>query len=272
MNRKISFILLALVFVSFSCKRVEKKADTTKPKKIETSKDDSTDQLVVATLWYQKAPERRALCYQAYNLAKMRIDDVVMDADNSKPACVVLDIDETVLDNSPFEGKCIETGKSYSKESWKAWSDLAQAEAIPGALDFCNYAKDKGVEVFYVTNRRSNEEEATLKNLVAHGFPNANADHLFLRTDESSKKARRAAIEKDYQIVLLLGDNLGDFSEIFEDRSSDYGFPTVDENRDQFGQRFVLLPNPMYGSWEQAVLNKKSGNKAQQRKAQVDAF
>ena len=272
------FLVLALILPLFvvSCRRIEKKQSDQSDKHIE-AKDScqGTDQLVMATLWYQHSAERRALCYQAFNWARSQIDQELAKHRDSKPYCVVLDIDETVLDNSPFEGKCISTGKPYTKESWKQWSDQAQAQAIPGAVEFCDYADKKGVEVFYVTNRRENEKDATLKNISDLGFPNADEAHLYLRTNESSKKARRATIQERYNIVVLLGDNLNDFSELFEDRSGDYGFGIVDSLKAEFGQRFILLPNPMYGSWERLMLkvdSEKDLTSSQIRKKQIVAY
>lgn len=272
-----SFFFLSVILITFSaCKTDPKNTGEKIPVSGQEEQDKNvTQQLAGATLWFQKSAERRALSYQAYNWAKTRLVSHLENKKDTLPPCVVLDIDETVLDNSPFEGKCIETGKSYSPEMWKEWSDMAQAGAIPGALDFCNFSKERGVELFYITNRRLDELEASIKNLAALGFPYSDPDHILMRTEESSKKARRSKIEESHSILLLIGDNLDDFNELFEDRQLDLGFGTVDRERKQFGNRFIMLPNPMYGSWESAVLKNETDNdlsKAQKRIRQIQSY
>ncbi len=170
---------------------------------------------------------------------------------------VVVDIDETMLDNSPFETNCINTGNGYSSESWHNWTSMINAKALPGAVEFSKYAELKGVEVFYISNRNIDEFDVTLKNLQKENFAFADSSHLLLKTNTSSKTVRRNLVKENFEIILLIGDNLGDFSEIFEDRSNNYGFDVVEENITAFGEKFIVLPNPMYGSWEKAVLDFK---------------
>ncbi|MCF8372273.1 MAG: 5'-nucleotidase, lipoprotein e(P4) family [Bacteroidales bacterium] len=274
---KRSLIILLVISIAFTaCKRVPKNTGEKLPPSQQTKLDkNSAQQLVVATLWFQKSAERRALSYQAFNWAEKMLVSHLDNKQDDLPPCVVLDIDETVLDNSPFEGKYIETGKPYSSESWKEWSDLAQATAIPGALRFCNFSMEQGVEVFYVSNRRANELEGTRKNLSDLGFPNSDDNHILLRTDESSKKSRRSKIAESHSILLLLGDNLDDFSELFENRQIDLGYGLVDQEREKFGNRFILLPNPMYGSWESAALKNETDetlSKAKKRLKQIQSY
>ena len=209
----------------------------------------------MSVLWYQKSAEMKALYYQGFNIAQLRMDLFLTNDTSSKPNAVIVDIDETMLDNSPFEAKCIETGLPYSKESWGTWTSLAQAEALPGAVEFSHYAKAKNIEVFYISNRSVQEFEPTLKNLQEKKFAYADSLHLLLKTTTSNKEERRLTVNNNYDIVLLIGDNLGDFAEIFDDRTENYGFEHVLNFKNQFGDRFIMLPNPMYGSWETPVLN-----------------
>ncbi len=273
---RIATIVFTLIIVFTSCKRVEKKnieSDNSTP--ILEQAKPSQDHLIMATLWFQKSAERRALSYQAFNWATIMLDNHLKDTPDSLPRCVILDIDETVLDNSLYEGKCIKTGKPYTPESWKEWTDMANASAIPGALDFCNYAKERGVEVFYVSNRMVNEIDSSVKNLKSLGFPFADRDHCYFQDKDKSKKQRRASIAITHKILMLLGDNLNDFSEIFENRNDDFGFAEVDRNKNQFGSRFILLPNPMYGSWERPILNQVENNdftKNEKRKHQIESL
>ncbi len=258
MSRKI-IILFLITVVLFSCKRVEKKTDekvNTDTIKVESEiKNKYSDQLLYSTLWFQRAAERRALSYQAFNIAKFSIDNMLLSIDTGKQAAIVVDIDETMLDNSNYEAKLIETNSSYTSETWKEWVNKAEAIAIPGALEFCNYAHSKNVNIYYISNRKVDDVEATIKNMIQLGFPDAIKSHLLFKSETSCKKARRAKVSEDNQILLLIGDNLGDFSEIFADRSINYGFDTVDGYKNEFGNKFIVLPNPMYGDWMKAVYN-----------------
>ena len=215
----------------------------------------SQDHLIMPVLWYQKSAEMKAIYYQCFNWAKLRIDMNLLENKSEQKKAVVVDIDETMLDNSPFETNCINTGQGYTKESWSNWTSKINAKPLPGAVEFSEYAKLKGVEVFYISNRSIDDFDATLKNLQKENFAFADSTHLLLKTNTSSKKARRDIVRENYEIILLIGDNMGDFSEIFEDRSENYGFNTIEENISKFGEIFIVLPNPMYGSWEGRIFN-----------------
>ncbi len=213
---------------------------------------------VLAVLWQQHASEKRALQLQAYNLARYQLDKRIGVTDAPKKLAIITDIDETILDNSLFNGRLISADQNYSSRQWKNWTDLAQADTIPGALDFFMYATSLGVEVFYVTNRKIEEQTATLKNLNKYGFPFANISHLYMRGDtlkipgdkSNNKEARRRAIMANYEILLLLGDNLDDFTEVFYDQSTKSRNARTDSLRMKFGSSFIVLPNVMYGTWE----------------------
>jgi len=234
------------------------------------SVNNSSDKLIVAVSWYQHSAEMRALYYQGFNIARQRLDEAIAANTKKQPLAVVVDIDETMLDNSPFESMVIDSADNLS--GWKNWTARATAKALPGALEFAIYAQSKKVEIFYVTNRDDNERVATLLNLQKEGFPYTDEDHLLTRSDltysagnTSSKTGRRAKVAENHKIVLLIGDNLNDFSEIFEDRSHNDGKEAVEKNREQFGQLFIVLPNPMYGAWEKPLYNYKDGLSEEQK-------
>jgi 5'-nucleotidase (lipoprotein e(P4) family) len=212
----------------------------------------SREYTVGATLWFQRAAEAHALYYQAYALARLRLDEALRQGAVTRPA-VILDIDETVLDNSPYQAKLILEGESYSPVTWKRWTAMADANALPGAVGFLRHADSLGVAIFFVTNRDADEAGATLRNLQREGVPQATGDHLLTRQGASSKESRRGEIAQDHDIVLLIGDNLADFSAVFERRSVDDRSRLVDSLRSSFGERFVIVPNPMYGDWEAAL-------------------
>lgn len=242
MKKHLHYLLIALI--STNC--LLSFAQTTTP--------SPNEHLSMATLFFQRAAENRALYYQAYNFARISLDLDLQNNTDTRKRAVVVDIDETILDNSPFEAKCIIEGTSYPTY-WNEWVQLAQADALPGAADFLNYAASKGVEVFYVSNRKTNELEATLQNLTSKGFPMVDEQHLLLRSTTSNKSERRKKIEETYRIVLLAGDNLNDFTEVFEKQGPEKRNTLTDSLKYEFGKRFIVLPNAMYGDWENALFN-----------------
>lgn len=209
---------------------------------------------VGAILWAQTAGEARALYYQAFTLARLMLDRDLREQHKSKlPRAVVVDVDETILDNSPFQASLVKDHKEYTQQAWAAWTASAQAAALPGAVEFLRYAAAKGVRVFYITNRKLEEKAGTMANLTKAGFPNVNDETLIMRTDTSSKEPRRKAVAARYRIVLLLGDNLNDFSDVFEKQTVAERLAAVEQNKEQFGTHFIVLPNAMYGDWESAI-------------------
>ncbi|MEO7660468.1 MAG: 5'-nucleotidase, lipoprotein e(P4) family [Pyrinomonadaceae bacterium] len=216
---------------------------------------------VGATLFMQKAAEYRALAYQAFNLAHWQLDadldkknfKKLPKADQKRPRAVVVDIDETVLDNSPSQAYAIKNQIPFNLKDWYAWGEMRKAKAIPGSVEFLNYAHSRGVKVFYISNRDEVQKEATIDNLIKAGFKDVSGENVLLRISESSKEARRKHILEKYRIVLLIGDNLDDLSNVFERKSIADRFAEVDRIRDCWGAKFIVLPNAMYGTWESAI-------------------
>jgi 5'-nucleotidase (lipoprotein e(P4) family) len=225
-----------------------------------TEPAEDQDNLILATLWFQKSAEMRALFYQCFRSAELALAENMAMAGRTKPAAVVLDIDETLLDNSPFQGWQVLEKRSFNNDDWFRWVELAQAKPLPGAVEFTRYADSLGVEVFYVSNRTVQELGPTIENMVAGGFVNADTAHMLLKETTSSKVARRDLIEKEYEIILLVGDNLSDLSGAYEKRGADFGFGTVDADRKLFGTKYIVLPNPMYGSWLSGLLKTTPGS------------
>jgi 5'-nucleotidase (lipoprotein e(P4) family) len=209
-----------------------------------------------AVLWMQTSGERAALSYQAFTLARMMLDRDLRTTRSKMKRAVIVDIDETIMDNSRNQAWLIKNRQSFSDQNWLAWVNRSEATAIPGAVEFLNYATSRGVRVFYITNRKAAEKEGTAINLRRLGFPNVNYETLLVRTDtkSSSKEPRRQSVSARYRVVLLMGDNLNDFSDVFENAKTIAARASVtDQNKAKFGARFIVLPNPMYGDWENAV-------------------
>ncbi len=207
-----------------------------------------------ALLWQQTAAERDALCYQAFNLAKITIEKQFENAFELKPA-VVLDIDETVLDNSPYNGRLLKDNAVYKSSTWKDWTNQANAKFIPGAADFLDYLAQREVKPIFISNRSVDEVETTRENLKKLGFEYP-MDSFHFKSSTSSKEGRRNSVSDQNQIILLIGDNLADFHHIFdENKTVEKRKIQVKKMREEFGTRFIVLPNIMYGDWEKAIQN-----------------
>src|SRR5438552_9108139 len=232
-----------------------------------------------AILWTQSSGEKAALSYQAFALARMMLDqDLHVNRRSRMKRAVIVDVDETIIDNSRYQAMLIQTHQAYASKTWTEWCNRAQATALPGAVEFLRYANSKGVRVFYITNRKEIEKDGTARNLKQLGFPDVTDETLLIRTDKdsSSKEPRRLAVGAKYHVVLLMGDDLNDFAEVFEQSKTAVNrIEAVERNRDQFGAHFIVLPNPMYGHWEDAIYGSNSKlteeEKAAKRREQLKA-
>jgi 5'-nucleotidase (lipoprotein e(P4) family) len=210
------------------------------------------DKRTNATVWF-RGGESAALYRQGFTVARTRLDAVLAQPRPEKPLALITDIDETVLDNSPYQLWLIQNRTTYSLATWKKWTALASAEPLPGAREFLNYASSRGVKVFYVTSRDQDEADATLKNLQHAGFPDATAAHLLCkRPGVKGKEDRRQDIASTNTVCLLLGDNLSDFAAAFDATVFEERAAAVTNLAAQFGSNWIVFPNPMYGDWEKA--------------------
>lgn len=221
-----------------------------------------------ATYWVQKSVEYKASTTALYELAKLRLNQAIANPAwtaaleqgtgyEKKPVAVILDVDETVLDNSEYQAWTVENGEHYGSKTWAAYVATETSRPIPGSLDFIRYATANEVAVFYVTNRKAPEEAATRANLLKFGYPIGDEeDRVLVRGEKeewtSDKGTRRAAIAAKYRIALLIGDNLGDFIDDV-DVSEDERVKLYDANAARWGHDWIMLPNPTYGSWEGAA-------------------
>lgn len=208
---------------------------------------------VYTAIWMQRAAEYEALCYQAFNGAKLYLDQTLALAEEGGlPLAIVTDIDETVLDNSPNAVHQGLRGELFDSEEWTRWCAMAEADTIPGALSFLRYAAEEGVEIFYITNRNERERQGTLANLQKYDFPFADDDHLLLKSETSNKDARREQVLKEYDVIIYIGDQLTDFPGYYHASESQRSVKAR-EDKGQFGGMYILLPNPNYGEWETAL-------------------
>ena len=198
--------------------------------------------------WQKNSAEYVALSYQAYNLAKFRLDEKLNLEFNKRPA-IVIDLDETVLNNLPYNEMLIDSSEVFTQESWSKWVNKKIATKVPGSLEFINYAKSKNVKIVYLSNRRVENYDPTKENLVNLGYP-FDEDTLMLLRDETSDKTARRNTLNDYEIIMLLGDNLADFNSVFYKKSNKERIQSVDSLSKMFGDKFIVFPNLIYGDWE----------------------
>lgn len=208
---------------------------------------------VWASLYQQRAAEYKALCFQAYNIARLRLDEAIKHR-GKKTLAVVTDIDETLLDNSPYDAVRAIHNLEFDLKAWKQWTAKGICDTVPGAPAFFKYAASKGVAVFYITNRDEDERPGTTKNLKLYNLPYADDAHIILRQTVSSKEDRRLAILKTHNIVLLFGDNLPDFDKLYDNKPAEDSRMAVTETlQKQFGSKYIIIPNQSYGDFENAV-------------------
>jgi 5'-nucleotidase (lipoprotein e(P4) family) len=224
-----------------------------------------------AVLWTQRSVEFKGNAETAFALARLRLDQALRDRKwtaapveqtnrfATLPPAVILDVDETVLDNSAYQAWNVTAGTSFDPQTWTAFVNSKTSVPVPGAVEFTQYAASRNVAVYYVTNRTQEEEPATRENLEAYGFPmGGNVDTLLTAQEQpewkSAKGTRRAFIAQDHRIVLLIGDNFGDFVDDYRG-TEEQRQQIFEANKTHWGHDWIVIANPTYGSFESAPYN-----------------
>jgi 5'-nucleotidase (lipoprotein e(P4) family) len=216
------------------------------------------DPRLFSVAWFAFSAEKEACYLQTYQLAQWKLESLAKEK-RQKHLALITDLDETVLDNSAWSAKVLLEGKDYP-DHWSDWEKAGKAPPFPGAVEFFQKAKSLGIEIFYVSNRLQENLGATLLNLRNLGLPQADSAHVLLKTQTSNKIERRKQVLDKYQVVMLLGDNLADFEGIWEEKLSPSGrLGAVLERKKEWGNRFIIFPNPVYGTWKDAQLGYKRG-------------
>lgn len=230
---------------------------------------------VNSLLWMQSSAEYRSVSIQVYSSALKQVDEALRDntwtaakeqAGNcsSLPPAVVMDIDETVLDNSRYMGRSVLEGNDWDPITWDAWVARCEAEAIAGSVEFVGEMQRRNVQVIFITNRACMkrqgstdpcpQETDTAENLAKTGITGVSPENLLLAGEKqgwgSEKKSRREEVAKKYRIIMLFGDDLGDFLPgVKAGITPEERKVLVEGNRENWGRRWFMLPNPTYGSW-----------------------
>jgi 5'-nucleotidase (lipoprotein e(P4) family) len=204
--------------------------------------------------WYRRSAERRADTFQAYKWATRSLSEKVQTGGPASWA-VVLDVDETTLNNSAYQQARLDLGVGYSPGTWDAWVNAKEATAIDGVVDFTAAAKALGGKVVLVTNRTASQCPATEVNLKAVGVTYDAILCMAATNPTTDKNPRFQAIEagstgdpnlpSSLSVLMYVGDAIGDFPQLTEDiRKQDASA------FDRFGEDFIHLPNPMYGAFD----------------------
>jgi 5'-nucleotidase (lipoprotein e(P4) family) len=246
-----------------------------------------------ALLWTQRAVEHDLIYREVYRNATEKLPGARADAgwdalprdERDVPAAglapaVILDIDETALDNSPYGARLVRSGEEFSEFTWSQWCREEAARPLPGAAEFTNFAAAHGVAVYYISNRAQDLDAVTLDNLRKAGFPVA-GDGVFLGLGTvvkgceqigSDKGCRRRLVGRDHRVLMQFGDQIGDFVDVVANTPDGRG-ESVEPYADWFGERWWMLPNPTYGPWEPAQFNNDwSQPREVRRKAKIDAL
>jgi len=213
----------------------------------------SDDLKLYPLLFQQTAAEYRALCYQAFNTARMQLDETLKQNPHKKNLAIITDLDETILDNSEIEAHKLKTGKEINYQQWITWLNKPDLPTVPGGVDFLKYAGSKGVHIFYISNRDVRGVPITLTILQKLRLPDADTSHMLFMSNDFSKESRRQTVMKNYDVVMLLGDNLDDFMQVFESRPINERLAATDSLKNEWGKKFIVLPNAFYGEWENAL-------------------
>lgn len=245
--------------------------------------------LLNATVWMQTSVEYKATMFGLFDLAKIRLDEALADKAwtavpskqakdyQSQPVAIITDLDETVLDNNVYEASLVTRGTSYGSKDYDKYVKDEVTGAEPGALAFLKYAASKGVKIFYVSNRKESQEAATRANMEKLGFPmGGNVDTVLLQKEKpdwgGAKESRIQYVAKDYRVLLLMGDNLGDFSDKAGGSLAERD-AFLQSSKAHWGHDWIMFPNPEYGSWESAAFGGDwSKSPDQRRKEKIEAL
>lgn len=223
----------------------------------EASARHLSNSLLWAVAWKQTAAEYAALCHQAYNLARMRLDNALGQHESGdQPLAIITDMDDTMMHAASYWGHLINENKEFFDDAiWDEWLPHNLVTAVPGARDFFEYCKEQKVEVFYVTSRNQGEPtyQYALAQLEYLAMPYADEEHLFVFQESSDKTSAREKIAEDFNVVLLLGDNLNDFRRDYYVKDVDERLRLAERDSSDWGSRFILLPNPTDGHWVRAI-------------------
>ena len=249
-SRRPAFLFL-VALAAAACRSAAPTAPPRAPSPPPTATAPSERPLASALRWARDSAEHRALYLQVYKAATALVEQEAARRASGAWA-VVLDADETVLDNSVYQVERERAGLPFDAPSWHAWTQRREALPLPGAGAFLGRVRELGGRIAIVTNRTVSECPDTEAVFRAHDLafdvmlckPDAGPGDKNPRFEAIAKGATPAALPP-LEIVAFVGDNIQDFPSLSQAirKQGDDAFA-------DFGVRFFALPNPMYGSWE----------------------
>jgi len=286
----LSLVLLSPLLVLSACRTTPAEQPSPPPAAVQAEAAPpkvAADDNLNAVLWIQRSAEYRAAAETVYRAATDKLDAALKDPawdalapdERANPArglppAVVMDVDETVLDNSPYQARLVRSGGEYNEATWDSWVREKRAEPVPGVVAFAKAAQARGVTVIYISNRAEHLKGPTLENLRAVGLP-VKDDSVFLglgsfiadcEQEGSEKLCRRQFAGRSYRVLMQFGDQLGDFAQILAN-TPEARAELQAQYRDWFGERWWMLPNPSYGSWEPAVFENNWRQSREERRS-----
>jgi 5'-nucleotidase (lipoprotein e(P4) family) len=219
--------------------------------------DGLNNVLTMAVAWKQTAAEYKALYHQAFNMARLQVDlALAYQRPGDKPLAIITDLDDTIILPLNYWGYLINNNKDFFDDAiWDKWIPQYEMVASPGALEFLQYCKEKGVEVFYVSNRDQgpNTYSYAMTQLKKLNFPYVDDAHLTVNRETSNKETRQNEIAQKYNVISYIGDNLNDFRRVYYVKDVDERAKLMEQDKDLYGSKFILLPNPTDGHWVRAI-------------------
>ena len=189
--------------------------------------------------WVVKSDEYEMICNQTYDLAKSRLKEIYLESDDISGKAIIMDLDETILNNSQYQVEISRKDETFNMKSWAKWVNRSEASLVPGAKEFIDLARDIGIQLIFISNRMDKRLDSTKKNMKSLNIF-SDDDIYLLRLDRKDKKTiRRNEVFKGenrmseygpFDVVMYFGDAMGDFEE------------------KDFYNNFIF-PNPMYGKW-----------------------
>jgi len=231
--------------------------------------------LMYAVAWKQTAAEYQALYHQGFNMARSQVQQALLEySAQDKPLAIISDLDETLLLANDYWGYLINSGQDFFDDpSWDVWVAEQRVSPSPGAVEFLRYCAANNVEIFYVTNRDQGEAtfSLALQSLQKLDFPYADAEHLTVLRETSNKQTVQDAIRENYEVVVMLGDNLNDFSRQFYVTDVNERQALVTSARARFGTDFIVFPNPTDGHWIRAIFGESEPAPSAATRATLEA-
>ena len=167
---------------------------------------------------------------------------------------VLMDADETVLDNSLFERERNRCGNDFKDEQWESWVKADMARDVPGAAIFTQAVRRLGGLVAIITNRRASDDAITQSTLKKAGIDFDYEIGMGETPDKTERwRGAVAALAQKFgghpRAAMFVGDQMSDLAVTDKNGAILRAMNQTDRGTG-IGMNLFLLPNPMYGTWQ----------------------